>query len=204
MFFRNPERHSVLDLEASQARGGELAASVIVSGQQNLSTEDKVKQYYEQMREPVSRYVAATFGDERGLADEITQDAFLQLFRYLNSGHVIQNVRGWIFRVAHNLAVNRIRAQKFILPMTDEDWEHMQSSLEAVELNPEQTLQQKEVLQRLRRAIGQLTLAERECLNLRTKGFRYREIGEILDLSTRSVANTIHRVIDKLQRELNG
>ena len=203
MFFRNTEKRTVLDLDTA-GTAGELTAGRLVPATTELSIEERVKQYFEQMREPVFRYVSATFGGERGEAEEITQDAFLQLYRYLNEGGSIQNVRAWTFRVAHNLAVNRIRQQQFIAPMSDEDWDGLQSTLVSGELNPEQSLLQQETLDRLRRAIGQLTLTERECLNLRTKGFRYREIAEILGLGIRTVSHTLYRVIDKLAKELNG
>jgi RNA polymerase sigma-70 factor (ECF subfamily) len=202
MFFRNSEKQTVLNLNADDAQAGELTAGILVSSQPNLSIEDKVKQYFEQMREPVFRYLTATFGPER--AEEITQDAFLQLYRSLSSGQTILNVRAWTFRVAHNIAVTQLKRQQFIAPLTDEDWEELQRSVEGKELTPEQILLQKEKLERLRKAIGRLTLIERECLNLRTKGFRYREIGEILDISARRVADTLYRVIDKLGKDSNG
>ena len=53
-------------------------------------------------------------------------------------------------------------------------------------------------------AIARLNPAERQCLHLRTKGLRYREIAEILDLGTTTVAETLYRVIDKLTQEKNG
>ena len=65
-------------------------------------------------------------------------------------------------------------------------------------------LLQKEKLDRLRKAISRLTLIERECLNLRTKGFRYREIGEILGIGTTTVSDTLYRIIEKLAKETNG
>jgi RNA polymerase sigma-70 factor (ECF subfamily) len=204
MFFRNSEKQTVLNLDADGVRVGELTAGIIASSQPNLSTEDKVKLYFEQLREPVFRYLTATFGGERLQAEEITQDAFLQLYRSMSDGQAIQNVRAWTFRVAHNLAVNRIRRRQFIAPLTEEEWEELQQSVVAKDLNPEQNLLQKEKLDRLRKAISRLTTVERECLNLRTKGFRYREIGEILEISARSVANTLYRVIEKLAKETNG
>jgi len=194
----------VLDLSRNEAAAGQLAAGTLVSVNATLSTEERVKQYFVEMREPILRYITATFGGERSQAEEITQDAFLQLYRYLSGGHAILNVKAWTFRVAHNMAVNRLRSQQFIAPMSDEEWDDLQQTLETGELNPEQSLLQKETLVRVRHAIGKLTQIERECLNLRTKGFRYREIGEILDISTRSVSNTIYRVINKLSKELNG
>jgi RNA polymerase sigma factor (sigma-70 family) len=102
------------------------------------------------------------------------------------------------------MAINQIKSRQFITPLDDEDWTNLQSSLEDKALNPEQALLQKEKLNRLRTAIGRLTLVERECLNLRTKGFRYREIGEILGIGTMTVCDTLSRVIEKLGKETNG
>jgi RNA polymerase sigma-70 factor (ECF subfamily) len=204
MFFRDAEKHTVLGLEPDGNAGGELALTGFVSPEATLNADERVRQYFDEMREPICGYVTATFGGERSQAEEITQDAFLQLYRYLSGGHVIHDVRAWTFRVAHNMAVNRIKAQQFIAPMSADEWDELQRSVSSGELNPEQTLLQTEKLERLHFAIGKLTLVERECLNLRTEGFRYREIGEILDITTRRVSKIIYRVIDKLAKELNG
>jgi RNA polymerase sigma-70 factor (ECF subfamily) len=204
MFFRNSEKQTVLNLDADEVHVGELTAGIIASSQANLSVEDKVKQYFELLREPIFRYLTATFGGEHSQAEEITHDVFLQLYRSLSSGSPIQNVRAWSFRVAHNMAVTQIKRQQFIAPLSDEEWDDLQRSLKGDELNPEQNLLQKEKLNRLRKAISRLTPIERECLNLRTKGFRYREIGEILEISGRRVADTLYRVIDKLAKDSNG
>src|SRR5262249_50632946 len=154
-------------------------------------------------RKPLIRYLTSTFGGERPQAEEIAQETFLQLYRYLNGGHTIHDVRAWTFRVAHNLAVNRIKHQQFITPVSDEKWEEIRASVAGREPNPEQNLLQKEKLERLRSAISRLTLIERQCLNLRTKGFRYREIAEVLDVTPRIVATTLWRVIAKLSKESN-
>lgn len=204
MIFRRSDKQSVLNLSADEVQATKLVSGIIASSQANLNTQDKVKQYFEQLREPVFRYLTATFGGESAQAEEITQDAFLQLYRALCDQQAIQNVRAWVFRVAHNLAVDRIRSQKFIAPLNDEDWIKLQNSLVETGLNPEQSLLQKEKLNRLRLAIGRLTFVERECLNLRTKGFRYREIGEILEIGTTTVSDTLGRVIEKLAKETNG
>lgn len=204
MIFRRSAQQSVLNLSADEVQATKPASGIFASSQANLNTQNKVKQYFEQLREPVFRYLTATFGGESVQAEEITQDAFLQLYRAMGDKQAIQNVRAWVFRVAHNLAVDRIRSQKFIAPLDDEDWIKLQNSLVETGLNPEQALLQKEKLNRLHTAIGRLTLLERECLNLRTKGFRYREIGEILEIGTTTVSDTLGRVIEKLAKETNG
>jgi len=168
-----------------------------------LTLEEKVTRYFEQWRDPVNRYVVAAFGDPAE-AEEITQEAFLQLYTRLHSGQSIVNVRAWVFRAAHSLAISRIRNQQFIELLDEEDWERLRRSLVDASPNPEQRLAQIEKFSRLRTAIARLTAPERQCLHLRTKGLRYREIAEILDLGTSTIAETLYRVIDKLTQEHNG
>lgn len=168
--------------------------------QGTLRLEQKVTRYFEQLRDPVYRYLVAVFG-HRTQAEEITQEAFLQLYRALRNGQSIANIRAWVFRVAHNLAINQIKGQQFIAPLDDDTWEQLSRTLQATGANPEEKLLRQERFKRLHAAIARLTLAERQCLHLRTKGLRYREMAEILGLSTTTVAETLYRVIQKLARE---
>jgi RNA polymerase sigma-70 factor (ECF subfamily) len=168
-----------------------------------LTLEEKVTLYFEQWRDPVNRYLVAAFGDPVE-AEEITQEAFLQLYRRLHSGQTVANVRAWVFRAAHSLAVSRIRSQQFIELLDEEAWEQLRRSLLDAAPNPEQRLLQLEKSSRLRVAIARLTAPERQCLHLRTKGLRYREIAEVLNLGTSTIAETLYRVIDKLTQENNG
>ena len=167
-----------------------------------LTLEEKVTRYFEQWRDPVNRYVIAAFGDP--IAEEITQEAFLQLYRRLHGGQSVLNIRAWVFRAAHNLALNRIRSQQFTELLDEEGWDDLRQTLVDASSNPEQRLLQIEKFNRLRIAIARLTPTERQCLHLRTKGLRYREIAEILNLGTSTIAETLYRVIDKLAKENNG
>ena|GEM_PF-411481 len=180
-----------------------VEADLIAFKQDTLTLEDKVTGYFEQWRDPVNRYLVAAFGDPIE-AEEITQDAFLQLYRSLHGGEHIANARAWIFRTAHNLALNRIRRRQFVELLDEESWGELRRSLVDATPNPEQKVLQFEKFSRLRAAIGRLTEPERQCLHLRTKGLRYREIAEILNLSTTTVAETLYRVIGKLTKENNG
>jgi RNA polymerase sigma-70 factor (ECF subfamily) len=168
-----------------------------------LTLEEKVTLYFEQWRDPVNRYVVAAFGNPME-AEEVTQEAFLQLYRSLHGGQSITNVRAWVFRTAHNLAVNRIKGQQFAALLDEEGWEELRSSLVDAAPNPEQRLLQLEKFDRVRVATARLTASERQCLHLRTKGLRYREIAEVLNLGTSTVAETLYRVIEKLTQENNG
>ena len=194
-----------LKRKASPSGEAELCADqdFLQLRQETLKLEQKVTSYFEQWREPVYRYLVAAFGPS-AQAEDITQEAFLQLYRCLHAGQSIANARAWVFRVAHNLAVNQIKGQQFVTPLDDETWEDLRRSYQDAGPSPEQKLMQQEKFDRLRAALSSLTLAERQCLHLRTKGLRYREIAEILDLSTTAVAETLYRVIEKLAKESYG
>ncbi len=180
-----------------------VEAEFLAFDQDTLTLEEKVARYFEQWREPVHRYVVAAFGDSAE-AEDMTQEAFLQLYRCLHGGQSIANVRAWLFRTAHNLASNRLRNEQFIELLDEKGWEDLRQKLKESAVNPEQRLLELEKFTRLRVAIGRLTQAERQCLHLRTKGLRYREIAEILGLGTSTIAETLYRVLDKLSTENNG
>jgi len=164
--------------------------------QRTLKLEQKVTGYFEQLRDPVYRYVVAAFGNS-AQAEDVIQEAFLQLYRCLHAGQSIGNARAWIFRVAHNLAVNQIKSQQFITPLDDDTWAEVRRLYRDSSPTPEQKLIQQEKFDRLRIAVASLTAPERQCLHLRTKGFRYREIAKILGMGTTTVAETLYPVIDK-------
>ena len=194
----SPGNESVWPAADEWRRSGGL----LQQGLENLSLEKRITRYFEQGREPVYRYLVAVFGQPE-LAEDGHQLAFLRLYAALHSGEAIANARAWVFRVAHNLAVNQIKQQQFLAPVTDEAWDELVRTMRDVAPGPQQRLLQQARYHRLRAAIARLTQAERECLHLRSKGFRYREMAEILGLSTTSVAETLSRVIEKLARELN-
>lgn len=180
-----------------------VEAEFLAFDQDTLTLEEKVTSYFEQWRDPVHRYVVAAFGDPAE-AEDITQEAFLQLYQRLHAGQPVPNVRAWVFRAAHSLAIDRIRSHQFVELLDEEGWEELRKTLGDATPNQEQRLLQLEKFSRLRAAIARLTPPERQCLHLRTKGLRYREIAEILGLGTSTIAETLYRVLDKLTTENNG
>lgn len=203
MIFRRAEDQISLNLRGEGVAALESVAGEVADAEGRLTIEEKVKRYFEEYREPVFRYLTYSFGGTVEQSEEITQEVFLRLFKAYNSGQSIANPRAWIYRVAHNLAIDQIKSRQFLKPMDDQDWDDLQASLVAGQLDPEQALLRKDQLNRIRGAIGRLTEIERECIGLRTKGLRYREIGEILEIGTTTVADTLHRAIEKIARETN-
>src|ERR1700688_807696 len=153
---------------------------------------------YRELREPLLRYLVC-LGLSADEAQDVVQDAFLSLHRHLDSGGSRENIRSWLFRVAHNAGRNRQNRyeRRFAAPLEDG------LALALNEATPEQVVLEKEKFSRLRKAIRLLTESERECLLLRAGGLRYREIGEVLELSTSTVGDTVERAIRKLAEKCN-
>jgi RNA polymerase sigma-70 factor (ECF subfamily) len=153
---------------------------------------------YRELRKPLLRYLVC-LGLSADEAQDVVQDAFLSLQRHLAAGGSQENIRSWLFRVAHNQARNRQSRydRRFSVPLDPE--------VDAIldEATPERAVLEKEKFRRLASAIRQLTQSERECLLLRAGGLRYREIGEVLGIPTSTVGDTVDRAIKKLAEKCN-
>src|SRR5205814_10448012 len=71
--------------------------------------EEDVLHLFEEVRDPLLRYLLFT-GAAAENAEEVVQETFLRLFEHLQKGKSRSNLRGWIFRVAHNLAAKQRRS----------------------------------------------------------------------------------------------
>ena len=66
----------------------------------------EVTALYRELRKPLLRYLVC-LGLSSDEAQDVVQDAFLSLHRHVASGGSQENIRSWVFRVAHNQARNR-------------------------------------------------------------------------------------------------
>lgn len=68
--------------------------------------EEEVVALFDALREPLLRYLAG-LGLPVADGEEIVQEVFLSLFQHLRRGGGRANLRGWVFRVGHNLGLKR-------------------------------------------------------------------------------------------------
>jgi RNA polymerase sigma-70 factor, ECF subfamily len=158
----------------------------------------EVTALYSELRRPLLRYLVC-LGLTSDEAQDVVQDAFIALQRHVEAGGSQQNIRSWVFRVAHNRARNR--QNSYYRRFT----ESFDAKAHAVvdDATPEHLLLEKEKFRALEKALGSLTDDERECLSLRAGGLRYREIGEVLGVATSTVADTVERAVKKLAGKCN-
>jgi RNA polymerase sigma-70 factor, ECF subfamily len=153
---------------------------------------------YRELRQPLLRYLVC-LGLSRDEAQDVVQDAFVSLQRHLASGGSQENIRSWVFRVAHNQARNHQNSyhRRFGEPLSDG------TESIADDATPERLVLEKEKFRRLGKAIRSLSESERECLLLRAGGLRYREIGEVMGIPTSTVGDTVERAVKKLAEKCN-
>jgi RNA polymerase sigma-70 factor, ECF subfamily len=158
--------------------------------------ECEVINLFDQFRNPLLRYVLS-FGLCVHDAEEVTQDVFLALFRHLQRGKSRRNLRGWIFRVAHNLALKQRAANKRLQAALDDDSMVIRARPDSTP-NPEEQMTSGQTLQRLRTVLRALPEQDRCCLSLRAEGLRYREIAAALGISLGSVSLSLTRSLARL------
>jgi RNA polymerase sigma-70 factor, ECF subfamily len=160
--------------------------------------EREVVGLFEQFRDPLLRY-ALSFGIPLPDAEEVIQEVFLSLFRHLRLRRSRKNLRGWIFCVAHNLALKQFYANQKLQAKTASDWtiakEHVDPSP-----HPEEQLSSAQRRQRLLAVVQALPEADQGCLRLRSEGLRYREIAGVLGMSLGAVSISLTRSLARLIR----
>jgi len=169
-----------------------------LAGQGSSDLEQAVAQLYSVMRVPVCNYVRSILRDPSA-AEDVTQEAFLRLYRNVSEGSTVRDVRSWLFRVAHNLAYDRLRG-RHDLPLDDD----AEEQVTAPEASAEQQMIEGERRQSVASAIELLSPRERCCLLLRAEGLVYREIAEVLGIRTPSVVTFLARAIRKISEAANA
>lgn len=156
--------------------------------------EEDVTDLFEHWRAALIRYLS-TLGLSQHDGEEIVQEVFLLLFSHLKKDKARTNLRGWLFRVAHNLGLKRRNSDRQAVGNAT-DLENVPHPA----LNPEEKLASDQRQHYLSSILHALPEQDRRCLYLRAEGLRYREIAEVLGISLGSVAASLARSLARFQR----
>ncbi len=157
--------------------------------------QDRVSQLFEEARDDVYRYLL-TLGLHPPRAQEAVQEVFLRLYATLKKGEVIENPRGWVFRVAHNYGL-KVRERQVLETPFDPA---LEARLSTPGGNPEHELLERERMLRFHHAVEGLSEQQKRCLFLRMEGLRYPEIGSTLGISASAVGEFLRRAMARLKK----
>jgi RNA polymerase sigma-70 factor (ECF subfamily) len=151
---------------------------------------------YDSLRLPLLRY-SVSFGVSIADGEDIIQETFLALFDHLRKGRSRDNLRGWVFRVTHNLALKRRQFDRNRSAVISAE-NYRPAEYVSSELNPEQNAIQGERRAQLIAIYKALPEDDRLCLQLRAEGLTYREIAHVAGVSLGTVSNSLGRSLSRL------
>lgn len=143
------------------------------------------------------------------LAEDLTQDTFVKMFRGLPQFDETLRFSSWLFRIAHNTAVDHLRQRKLLLapPRLDDDGEEVDMVALLPDLRgdtPEQRTARRQLAAVLDRAIDALRPEYREVIVLRHhEDLDYGEIAEVTGLPLGTVKTYLHRARKELATRLS-
>jgi RNA polymerase sigma-70 factor (ECF subfamily) len=170
------------------------AADSVPLDETPVTCEGTVSRLFEEARDDVYRYLLL-LGLPSPQAQEATQEVFLRLYVVLRRGERVDNLRAWIFRVAHNHGLSLRSLERTVVALDPR--------LPDAREDPEQLLLNRERSARFHRAVAGLSEQQQVCLYLRAEGFRYREIADILGISDSTVGEFLRRAIARLRKALH-
>jgi len=160
--------------------------------------EREVLDLFDQFRNPLLRY-ALSFAIPVHDAEEVVQEVFLSLFKHLQLAKSRKNLKGWIFRVAHNLALKQRYANQRLRDKTASDPTIVEKQFDPSP-DPEEHLSSAQRRHILLTVVRALPEADQSCLRLRAEGLRYREIATVLGMSLGAVSISLTRSLARLVR----
>jgi RNA polymerase sigma-70 factor (ECF subfamily) len=130
-------------------------------------------------------------------AEDVTQDAMLQLWRYCEQIDGRRNVTGLAVRVAKNCCVNHHRRQR-----TEAGYEALKHSADE-DYSPQQLLEADEAQRMIDEVLARLKPRERELFEMRRiEGLSTKQIAEQTGIPERSVSAMVSAARKKVFTEL--
>jgi RNA polymerase sigma-70 factor, ECF subfamily len=143
-------------------------------------------------------------------ARDVFQEAFLRVYRNIDSFRFDCSFHTWLYRIVTNICLDYLRKRKVrkeepaVVDTADGPMDRMNDFEEAAaHADPERTLWNRQLGRRIEGALGSLTPRERVVFELRHyQGLRLRNIGEILGTSEEAAKNCLFRATQKMRMEL--
>lgn len=163
---------------------------------------------YEQFQPKILHYLTRLAGQQE--AEDIAQEVFEKVSRGLRSFKGESKLSTWLYRIATNTAIDRMRS-----PSLQRSSRHtgIEENTEVEDRNvwsghiktpTDQTLIRKEMSECIREFIDKLPSDYKTVIILsELEGFKNREIADILQVSLETVKIRLHRARTKLQETLN-
>jgi RNA polymerase sigma-70 factor (ECF subfamily) len=163
------------------------------------SFEELVRRY----QRPISAYVYRMVGNYESALD-LTQEIFIKVYNSLNRYRAEFKFSTWIYKIAHNAAVDHLRRtatreQSLVLGPEGDTFD---LPLESSRLSPEQESEQKERRSEIEAVVRALPSNYRELIILRhSQDLSYEEIVEVTGLPLGTDKNRLFRAREMMRQQ---
>ncbi len=140
-------------------------------------------------------------------AEDVVQETFLRVYKHLDRYDETLKFSTWIYRIASNLCIDRLRKRRNVYSLDAQSGEHEDldgySMLPGDERTPESEVLLSETQQMVHRAIESLPLKYRTVVVLRyLQDLSLQEIAEVLDVPVTTVKTRVHRAREYMRRKI--
>jgi RNA polymerase sigma-70 factor (ECF subfamily) len=153
------------------------------------------EQLYQRHRGPLYRYLLRLVGDA-ATANDIYQGSWERVIRNRRRYRPSAPFRAWMYRIAHNRAMDHFRRTRPVSPQSPDD-------LAAGDPGPDAVLQNGERAARLSDALTSLPAEQREALLLKLEaGLDLAAIADVTGVNPETAKSRLRYAVAKLQRLL--
>jgi RNA polymerase sigma-70 factor, ECF subfamily len=148
---------------------------------------------------PIISLIVRMTGD-RALAEDLAQETFVKAFRSLAAFDTTRRLSSWLFRIAHNTAIDALRRSR----PPQVPIETVVSAADAPD-EPPDPVERQELGHALDAALDELRPDQRAAIVLRYEnGLSFDEIGTILGVPEVTARSHVHRARKELARLLTA
>lgn len=161
------------------------------------------REIVERFERPVFNLVVRMVRD-RGLAEDLAQDAFVKAFRHIDTYRPDQGkFSSWLFKIAHNTAIDHLRRRELdTVPIDaggEDDADFHEILADTGTETPLESAVHADLAEALAEAIERLRPEYREVVTLRhQEGLSYDEIAGVAGLPLGTVKTYLHRARKEL------
>ncbi len=162
------------------------------------------EQIVRRYQRPVVSLIARLTGD-RALAEDLAQETFVKAFRSLAAFDTTRRLSSWLFRIAHNTAIDAMRRSR-PPPVSIEATQSASAGLKEPATPPApDPVERQELGRALEAALALLRPDQRAAIVLRYEnGFSFDEIGTVLGVPEVTARSHVHRARKELARLLTA
>jgi RNA polymerase sigma-70 factor (ECF subfamily) len=160
---------------------------------------ETIEELFEALESPLLGYALRLVG-ERSIAEDIVQETFMRLHAHFAE---VREPRRWLYRTAHNLALNQRRASGKIVPLDPGAPDDPREELADPQPLPDEQIARWEGIGLVRLSLESLDERSREIVRLKFhENFSYKEISARTGLAVGHVGYLLHHAIKNIGAEL--